>query len=358
MYKMYTSCLNSFLQDHCHRNNVITTEQAGGKRESWGCVEQLLINKMVQDEVVGFQRDLICVWLDYQKAFDSVPHDWLLESLRLAQVPPMLVNAISRLTKSWATRLFLDGAKSSLHTDIVRYRKGILQGDSLSVLLFILALNPLSHLLKKRKGYAIGKPNDRSINITHLFFVDDLKLFAPNINAMKHLLDIVTTFTKDICMEFGQAKCSYMVIKRGKLVNTIDKLEMNNLALSPLGANDVYKYLGLDEAITYSGPLNKDRVTKEYLQRVRKIWSSELSSINKSIAHNSFAVTVLIPTFGLLPWTIQELEAIDIQTRKILSLTGNFHVNGDVDRLYMSRAEGGRGLKAVFTAFQVRIISL
>ena len=34
MYKMYTSCLNSFLQDHCHRNNVIATEQAGGKKES------------------------------------------------------------------------------------------------------------------------------------------------------------------------------------------------------------------------------------------------------------------------------------------------------------------------------------
>ena len=28
-------------------NNIVTTEQAGGKRGVWGCLEQLLINKTV-----------------------------------------------------------------------------------------------------------------------------------------------------------------------------------------------------------------------------------------------------------------------------------------------------------------------
>ena len=31
MYKIYTSCLNIFLQEHCIRNNTISPEQAGGK---------------------------------------------------------------------------------------------------------------------------------------------------------------------------------------------------------------------------------------------------------------------------------------------------------------------------------------
>ena len=321
-------------------------------------MEQLLINKTISDEVVGFQRDLVCVWLDYKKAFDSVPHDWLLESLRLAKVPELLVKAIANLTKLWATRLFLSCTKSSLQTDAITFKKGILQGDSLSVLLFILAVNPLSHLLKNRKGYALGKPNERHNNISHLFFVDDLKLFAPNLDAMKHLLEIVTTFSKDICMEFGHAKCAYMVVKHGKVLTTNEELEMNGLILAPIGPNDVYKYLGLDEAISYDGPLNKERVTKEYLRRVRKIWSSELSSVNKSIAHNSFAVPVLIPTFGLLQWNIKELEDIDIRTRKLLCATGNFHINGDIDRLYLPRTKGGRGLKSAFSTFQVRIITL
>ena len=32
VYKLYTSCLNIFLQNHCEVNEIITSEQAGGKR--------------------------------------------------------------------------------------------------------------------------------------------------------------------------------------------------------------------------------------------------------------------------------------------------------------------------------------
>ena len=30
-YKLYTSCLNNFLEHHCRTNSIITTEQAGGE---------------------------------------------------------------------------------------------------------------------------------------------------------------------------------------------------------------------------------------------------------------------------------------------------------------------------------------
>ena len=59
----------------------MTEEQAAGKLGSWGCADQLLINKMVSDEVIKNRRNLITVWLDYKKAFDSVPHSWIIESL-------------------------------------------------------------------------------------------------------------------------------------------------------------------------------------------------------------------------------------------------------------------------------------
>ena len=78
MYKIYTGCLNGFLQDHCERNNIITNEQAAGKKGVWGCTEQLLINKTILKEVKRLRRNLVTVWLDYQKAFDSVPHSWMI----------------------------------------------------------------------------------------------------------------------------------------------------------------------------------------------------------------------------------------------------------------------------------------
>ena len=85
MYEVYTSIINSFLQDHCKTNNINCEEQAAGKQGSWGCIDQLLINKTIMDEVKTDKRNLFCIWLDYKKAFDTVPHSWLIKALRLAK---------------------------------------------------------------------------------------------------------------------------------------------------------------------------------------------------------------------------------------------------------------------------------
>ena len=90
-YKIYTSCLNIFLTDHCDQNNIITSEQVAVKKRVWGCVEQLLLNKAVLSEVKKKRRNIFTVWLDYKKAFDSVPHEWLLYALQLAKVPAQLL---------------------------------------------------------------------------------------------------------------------------------------------------------------------------------------------------------------------------------------------------------------------------
>ena len=108
---------------------------------------------------------------------------------------------------------------------------------------------------------------------------------------------------------------------------------MNGINIKELEEGESYKYLGQDESIGYEGKLNKERVEREYYHRVRKIWSSELNARNKAIAHNSFAIPVLIPTIGILDWSIAEIENIDKKTRKILCMTGNFHRNSDKDRL-------------------------
>ena len=96
-YKLYTSILNDFLNYHCITNNVITVEQSGGKKGSWGCPDQLLINKMVLDEVRQYNRNIFTMWFDYQKAFDSIPHQWLFEALKLAKVPVKLTSMIETL---------------------------------------------------------------------------------------------------------------------------------------------------------------------------------------------------------------------------------------------------------------------
>ena len=154
----YTAILNNFLEDHCTTNDIITVEQAGGKRGSWGCVDQLLIDKMVQEEVSNYRRSICMVGFDYKKAFDSIPHKWLIEALRLAKVPHELIKPIMQLTSKWASKVYLHSQGPTIETDIVKYLTGVLQGDCLALLLFILSVNPLAHLLTEcADGYDIGK---------------------------------------------------------------------------------------------------------------------------------------------------------------------------------------------------------
>ena len=56
-------------------------------------------------------------------------------------------------------------------------------------------MNPLSLLLKKHDRYPIG--NTKQHNVSHLFFVDDLKLYAGNIQKMVKILETVTMSSHD-----------------------------------------------------------------------------------------------------------------------------------------------------------------
>ena len=97
---------------------------------------------------------------------------------------------------------------------------------------------------------------------------------------------------------------------------------------------------------------------KEYLTRVKKNWQSELPSFNKVIPHNAFTIPVLTTTVGIIVWTIEEMNEIDVRTRKQLTTTGNFHLNGDVDKLYLPRSQGDQGLKMVAKVFESRVIAV
>ena len=95
---------------------------------------------MILDEVRKHQRNLFMMWFDYKKVFDSVPHDWILNSLRISHMPEKIVNIIENSMKVWSTKLYLKDVES----DVTDYLSGVLQGDCRALSIFILCLNPLS----------------------------------------------------------------------------------------------------------------------------------------------------------------------------------------------------------------------
>ena len=67
----------------------------------------------------------------------------------------------------------------------------------------------------------------------HNFFVDDIKLYASSISILKKQLDLVTTFSNDIGMKFGQDKCAYIKIEKRKNTTTAP-IETNCLTIKPI----------------------------------------------------------------------------------------------------------------------------
>ena len=146
--------------------------------------------------------------------------------------------------KKWSKNINIQNGATSIESKPIQYLRG-----SLSVLLFIVSVNPLSYLLNKLQGYHIDENGNRNQNISHLFFVDNLKLFATNMNQMKLLLGQVTQFSNDIGMQFGQSKCSYIVVERGKITAATEPIAINNVIINPMKEEDSYKYFGQDESL-------------------------------------------------------------------------------------------------------------
>ena len=164
--------------------------------------------------------------------------------------------------------MYLYGEKVELETGFIEYLRGILQGDTLSLILFVLTVNPLSYFLHKEEGYLLGSNEERQ-NLTHLFFVDDLKLYASIVTKLRRLLGIVTQFLNDVAMQFGVTKCAFQLITRGRREASNTPLIVNKLTLQEIEEEDHYKYLGMDESAGINGNLNKTKAIKEYKTRIR-----------------------------------------------------------------------------------------
>ena len=93
----------------------------------------------------------------------------------------------------------------------IKIQRSIFQGDSLSTLLFVIAIMPLNHIVRKCiAGYKLSQLQEK---INHLKYKDDIKLFAQNERELKLTVRI---YSQDIGMEFAKEKCAMLVMKSGK----------------------------------------------------------------------------------------------------------------------------------------------
>ena len=224
--------------NHLENNGLIPDEQKGNRRKTRGKKDQLLIDKMILRNAKKQKPNLHVEWIDYKKAYDSLPHSWIVKSLQMLGISDNIRQYLKVAMNLWNTLLAVNGQILGQ----VRIQRGIFQRDSLSPLLFVAALIPLTIILRQTQlGYQILK---NTAKISHPLFMDDLKLYGKSTAELESLFNTVRIFSIDILMELGLDKCAILVIIKGKVTETQGKnLPINNI--KGLNLDETYKYLGI-----------------------------------------------------------------------------------------------------------------
>ena len=340
MWKLLSGIFSDKVYNHLLENHLLPDEQKGCRRRSRGTKDQLLIDRRVMQEAKRLKKNVAMAWVDYKKAYDMVPHSWVTAMLEWVGVADNIRDLMVNSMKKWKTTLSSNGKDLGE----VNIKRGIFQGDSFSPLLFIISMLPLTFFLRASEiGFRFSEQRK---TMNHLFFMDDLKVYGKDEKELEVLLTMVKSFSDDIKMSFGLDKCRLLVMKGGTKVKSEGIVLPGDQHIKEIDEKG-YKYLGVLQGEGIMVKEMKDKIKGEYCRRVRLLAKSKLYGGNMVKGINAWGVSVLHYTAGIIEWTKKELKEMDIKTRKILTMAGAFHMRGDVDRLYIQRKNGGRGLISV-----------
>ena len=129
------------------------------------------------------------VALDQEKAYDKIAHDYLWRVLESFGLPASYVNIIKSLYGNASTAIMINGVLS----DPYRVTRGVRQGDPLSCLLFDLAIEPLSAMIRKSPIGGINIPG-RTEPLKATLFADDTSVYLNEHDDFTHLQEALDTW--------------------------------------------------------------------------------------------------------------------------------------------------------------------
>jgi hypothetical protein len=271
--------------------DILPFEQKGCHPGSKGCKDQLMISKAIYENCKRRKKNLSIAWIDYPKAFDSIPHSWVRKSMELVRVDSIIIRFCNLSMEKWNIMLHLKTKQEVLKSQPIQIRRGLGQGHSVPPLLFCIALIPLTHELNIADcGYQVHGA-ERKIN--HLLYMDDLKLLSRSEEELENEINIVKASIKDINMNFGFEKCAKICLKKGRVQRKTYTESTFETDIKELDPRIAYKYLGIEESHDIEHKNEKEKFMKEYLRRLRLVLHTELSAKYKIQASGALALPVL-----------------------------------------------------------------
>ena len=145
MWKLFTGMIAEEMYTYLERSSLLPEEQKGCRRGCLGTRDQLLIDKTILRDCRKRRTNLAMAWIDYKKAYDFGPHSWIIECMEMAGIVDNLINLLQKSIDYWKVSLTSSGEDLG----DVEVKRGIFQGDSLSPILFVLSMIPMSLILRK-----------------------------------------------------------------------------------------------------------------------------------------------------------------------------------------------------------------
>ena len=213
-------------------------------RSGDGLAENVLILQSVLKIATDTRkpRNLSIAFLDVKKAFDSVSHQSMLIAAKRHGMPGPLLRYIENIYSEGFTKLRSEEKESG----VVKTKRGVRQGDSLSCPLFNMVVDWATSHLEPDLGFQLV-----SNMITHLEFCDDLALIAENDLFLQRQMNLVVEALGKCGLEVNPDKCTSISIKantrmKNYFVRSEPAVKVGGKYIPALSITQVYKYLGIN----------------------------------------------------------------------------------------------------------------
>ncbi|XP_028776836.1 uncharacterized protein LOC114733531 [Neltuma alba] len=313
IYKVVTKVLTNRLKSIMP--NIISPNQCSfvpGRQSADNIIlAQEIIHSMSQKQC---KKSFMAVKIDLEKAYDRLRWSFVMDCLEELRLPSWMIALIKECLSSSHMHLVWNGERACSF----KPSRGIRQGDPLSPYLFVIAIERLAHLIQAEVVNGVWHPFRLKKNgtpISHLFFADDLLLFA---EAGLEQAGVLKACLDDFCETSGErVNASKSRVFFSANVSHSRKQEISNFlgfTLTP----DLGKYLGV--------PLHHKRVSKATYQGVLDKMDSRLSRWKAShlslAARNTLVASVVsaIPSYAMQTCSLPlgMCEDIDRKCRSFL----------------------------------------
>ena len=235
--KLYTGLLNQRLSKWVEVNEKLFEEQAGFRKNKNTIDHIFTLYAVISKYLCKQGGRFYCIYIDFSKAFDRVPHMLLFHKLVNTGIHGKFLTVL----KSMYSKLSACINTPSGLTDFFNCFVGTRQGCMLSPLLFVIYLNTYIELCQDHNCQGVFIDEFFS-NLFMLLYADDIAQVSDTVGRLQHQINILQYFCKISGMKVNENKTQIVVFRNGGPLRQNEKWYINDKEIQTV---TYYKYLGL-----------------------------------------------------------------------------------------------------------------